>query len=124
MFRFKGFLFALLFLVMYFGAASQALADTVTFTLPDFNGQFINEGTFPRPPLTVATLNFPLPVGSQIDSAQFSGTFGSGIKSTSAPGTLKSDGLILTLTSIPEPTTLVLLGSGLAAFGLRRRISK
>jgi PEP-CTERM motif len=127
----KAFHLALLFVVTYFGASKGVFADSVTFTIPDFNRPFI-KATFPPPPvLTLATLNFTLPEGFKTDSAQLSRTFGDVIDPPVGPASAESahgsDGLgnlIMTVISIPEPATLVLFGTGLAAFALRRRQRK
>lgn len=181
MFRSHKAIFPLfLFVIMCLGSAIAARADTITATLPDFNGPFTVGGTFPRPSLTVATFNFTLPAGFQIGSATLSGTFGNSVAGTTAPvtlfldnlqvtqcapgapctgafgtsgptpfvfnfsaanfsllsdgigvltfsqlgpGTVRFGSLILAIQSIPEPASLLLLGSGFAglAIGWRKR---
>ena len=171
---------ALLFVILSVGSAVTINAETVTFTVPDFNGTFQIGGTFPRPSITVNTFNIVLPAGFEIGSATLSGTLGNSVNGSSAslalfldslmvatcapgaactgasgsvgptpftftftganfslltdgaavltlsqlgPGTVRLGNLTLTITSVPEPATLILFGSGLTgvAAGLRRK---
>ena len=85
---------ALLFVVLCFGAAVATQADTITVTLPDFNGSFVLPNqTFPRPTLTIGTFNFTIPTGQQIIGATLTGTFGNSVNGSSAPLNLLIDGL-------------------------------
>lgn len=171
---------ALLLVALCLASAAVTRADTITVTLPDFNGAFTAGGVFPRPSLTVGTFNFTLPPGFQIGSAFLSGTFGNSVNGTTAPvnisldslqitqcapgapctgafgtsgptpfffsftganfslltdgaavftisqlgaGAVRLGNLTLTVVSLPEPASMVLLGSGIAvlAAGWRRR---
>jgi PEP-CTERM motif len=94
-----------LFVVLCLASALSAQADTITVTLPDFNGPFMVGGTFPRPPLTVATFNFALPAGVEIGSATLSGTFGNTINGSTAPVTLFLDSLQVTQCAAAAPCT-------------------
>ena len=126
----KAFHIALLFVVMYFGVPKRVCADSVTFATADFDCLSTIRATFAPPPITLATSNFTLQDGFQLGSAQLSRTFDDGINrpvkpsnAQSAPRTEGLGNLIMTVISIPEPTTLVLFGTGLAALALRRRKS-
>ncbi len=94
-----------LFVILCFSSTIAARADSITVTVPDFNGPFTVGGTFPRPPLTAATFNFTLPSGIQIGSATLSGTFGNSINGTTAPATLLLDSLQVTQCAVGAPCT-------------------
>jgi len=95
----------LLFVILGISSAIAARADAITVTVPDFNGPFMVGGTFPRPPLTVATLNFTLPAGFEIGSATLTGTFGNSINGSTAPVTLFLDSLQVTQCAAGAPCT-------------------
>ena len=106
MFRSHKTIFSLLlFVILGLSSVIAARADAITVTVPDFNGPFTVGGTFPRPPLTVATFNFTLPAGFEIGSATLTGTFGNSINGTTAPVTLFLDSLQVTQCAAGAPCT-------------------
>ncbi|MGH9903001.1 MAG: hypothetical protein ACRD68_14440, partial [Pyrinomonadaceae bacterium] len=86
----KAFFASLVFAALCLGSGAVARADTLTLTLPDYNGTF-SIGPFPGPSLTVGTFSFTIPAGQQIVAATLGGTFGNLVNGTSAPVNLRLD---------------------------------
>ncbi|MBA3321389.1 MAG: PEP-CTERM sorting domain-containing protein [Pyrinomonadaceae bacterium] len=102
----KGIFNALFFVVLCFGSAAATQADTITLTLPDFNGSFVPPNqTFPRPTLTIGTFNFTIPAGQQIIGATLTGTFGNSVNGVSSPLNLLFDGLQVAQCAPSAPCT-------------------
>ncbi|MGH9942362.1 MAG: PEP-CTERM sorting domain-containing protein [Pyrinomonadaceae bacterium] len=91
----KALFAALAFAALWLGpAVTSARADTINFTLPDFNGSFLPPGS-PQigTPRTGGTFSLLIPAGQQIVGATLTGTFGNATNATSAPLDLFLDGL-------------------------------